>query len=55
MLIIINSPNCIVPFIRDNIRDENIIQMLVSKLQLEDLCKNCMKFQCLNGREVNER
>ena len=41
--------------LRKKIHDENIIQVLLQKLGLDDMCRNCMKFSCMDRQDVTER
>lgn len=45
----------LVPRLRKKLHDENIIQLLLQKLGLDDMCRNCKKYCCMDRRDVTER
>ena len=43
------------PRIRKKIHDETVIQVLLQKLGLDDMCRNCKRYSCLDRQDVTER
>lgn len=41
-------------FLRKKIDDERVLRIMLEKLDLEDRCKNCKSYDCLNGENVNK-
>ena len=43
------------PRLRKKIHDEDVIQVLLQKLGLDDMCRNCKKYCCMDRQDVTER
>ena len=51
----INRSDELVPRLRKKIHDEDVIQVLLQKLGLDDMCRNCKKYCCMDRQDVTER